>query len=256
MSLAHVDVLFFDVFGTVVDWLHTVSDELHSTIKAAPHPDPSIQRQLLAHDWEDFTKQWRAGYMKGTRELAKTGNPEKITVDAMHRTILDRLVAETEHLSEAWDEEVLSRLNLTWHHLRPWPDSVRGLRELKRQFKVGTLTNGNLSLMVDMAKYGDLGWDFILTADLLKTFKPDPQMYRQAMALAGLDIVVEARRAAMVAAHLHDLEAAKAQGMSTVFVRRETEDQIDDPAQVSPYVDVVVGDLEELSRIAGGLPMA
>lgn len=174
----------------------------------------------------------------------------------MHLQILNDLVASTPHLGEAWDDETLARLNTVWHRLRPWPDTPQGLRELKRQFRVGTLTNGNLSLMVDMAKAGDLEWDFILTADLLGSFKPDTQMYKRAMHLMDVDATATPHTAVMVAAHLGDLEHAKRQGMSTVFVQRETEDAIADGDVKPDYVDLVVKDLVELARIAGGLPMA
>lgn len=231
-----------------------MSQELLATIKASPHPDAAIQRTLLSHDWQEFTQQWRNGYMVETRRLASVGNPNLVTVDSMHMEILHNLVSSVPHLNEAWDEMTLERLNNTWHHLRPWDDTVQGLRELKRQFKIGTLTNGNLSLMVDMAKNASLEWDFILTADLLGSFKPDAKMYRSAMRLLGIDETAQSHKAVMVAAHLHDLEHAKSHGMGTVFVRRSSEDELDQ-GEKPIYVDVIVDDLEELARVAGGLPM-
>lgn len=163
-------------------------------------------------------------------------------------------MSEVPHLAEAWDDEVLTYLNSVWHRLRPWRDSCDGLRELKRQFRVGTLSNGNLALMVNMSKAADLSWDFLLTADLLKAFKPESVMYIDAMNLLGLDPAAQAQSAVMVAAHLYDLQAAKSHGMTTCFVRRRSEDAL--PAIKPDYVDVVVEDLVHLSEIAGGLPMA
>ncbi|CAO1634292.1 unnamed protein product [Sympodiomycopsis kandeliae] len=238
MALAHADILFFDVFGTCVDWLSTVTDELRATMKSSVHPDESIQAKFLSRDWQSFAKSWRKGYDMETRRLAQSGNPDKITVDEMHLNILRALVSEIPHLNEAWDELVLERLNTVWHSLRPWDDTVAGLTELSRQFKVGTLTNGNLSLMVDMAKHGGLEWDFILTADLLGSFKPDPQMFLRVMELLDIDSKVHSHRAVMVAAHLDDLLHAKKHGMNTVFVKRLSEDQLD--GQIQPeYVDLV-----------------
>lgn len=108
----------------------------------------------------------------------------------------------SEALEHAWTQEARDRLNFTWHLLEPWPDSVAGMETLKTCFKIGTLTNGNLNLMVDMAKNGKLQWDFLLTADLLGSFKPDPEMYKKSVRLFNIQPDVDGHRACMVAAHV------------------------------------------------------
>lgn len=134
MALAHVDVLFFDVFGTVVDWHGTVTRELRDLSRAAPSSDPSID--LSQHDWAHFATLWRQGYMRGTKELAQSGNKEKVTVDQMHLRILNELVEQVPGLADAWQHDTRERINQVWHRLDPWADTVDGLQKLKREFKM------------------------------------------------------------------------------------------------------------------------
>lgn len=144
MSLVHCDYLLFDVFGTVVDWLDTVSSELKDWARSIPDT-PDL-------DWVEFTKKWRRGYYERMLQYSKDGgSPERFNLDEVHREILDALIDQQKGL-EGWNEEVRQSVNSVWHRLNPWKDSVAGLEALKREFKIGTLTNGNLTLMVDMAK--------------------------------------------------------------------------------------------------------
>ena len=293
-KLNGVQTLFFDVFGTVVDYVETVTKALQREVSVTSMADADALRTLRRdYDWRYFTVHWREQYLLETRRLAQIGNPDKITVDQMHMAALNRLITAlplssnnnnravgsfpidklSKALDQAWTKDTRQRLNLTWHLLEPWPDSVAGLQALKSHFKIGTLTNGNLNLMVDMAKHAKLPWDFMLTADVLGSFKPDPQMYRKAMQVFDIEPDVDGHHACMVAAHvsracstwagradadaslpillsqLFDLEAAKACGMTTVFVSsRPTEEPL--PAQGKPdYVDIVVADLLELAHL-------
>ncbi|PWY99084.1 haloacid dehalogenase [Testicularia cyperi] len=278
MSIRGVEALFFDVFGTVVDYMDTVTRALRREIEATSLPDAEISRALKEeYDWQHFTLIWRRGYMDETKRLAAIGNPERVTVDQMHLGILNRLLSQlplpasnhsngtakvggitidvvSSSLSQAWSVEVRTRLNQVWHALEPWPDSVEGMTQLKKHFKIGTLTNGNLGLMVDMAKNGKLPWDFILTADLLGSFKPDPTMYKSAMRLLDIDPDSNPQKACMVAAHIYDLKAAKECGMTTVFVsHRWSEDSLPESGK-PPFVDIVVSDLLELANLAQAPP--
>ncbi|SNX84348.1 uncharacterized protein MEPE_03057 [Melanopsichium pennsylvanicum] len=269
-KLQDVQVLYFDVFGTVVDYVETITKALRREISNTSIADSSLLKSLQDdYDWRQFTIEWRAEYKRETKRLAGSGNPDKITVDQMHMNALDRLISvlplspdadsqtigifpveeASKALRQAWQLEARDRLNFSWHLLEPWPDSVQGLQALSKRFKIGTLTNGNLNLMVDMAKNANLPWDFMCTADLLGCFKPDPEMYRKSMQLFDIKPEVDGHKACLVAAHLYDLEAAKACGMTTVFVSsRETEDRL--PPQGKPgYVDVVVADLLELAQL-------
>lgn len=217
-KLQDVQVMYFDVFGTVVDYVDTVTKALRKEIAATTMDDPDLLSKFkTSYDWRYFTVMWRQEYKNETQRLAAIGNPDKVTVDQMHLAALNRLLAElptaksskgfpvkeaSQALQQAWTSDVRDRLNFIWHLLEPWSDSVEGLQLLKQQYKIGTLTNGNLNLMVDMARHGRLPWDFMLTADVLGTFKPDPSMYRKGMQLFDINPDVDGHKACMVAAHV------------------------------------------------------
>ncbi|CDW96985.1 hypothetical protein [Sporisorium scitamineum] len=218
VSLRSVQVLYFNVFGTVVDYVETVTKALRREIADTSMADSNLLQVLQRdYDWQHFTIMWRQEYKFETKRLADIGNPHKVTVDQMHMNALNRLIsalplssddrtvggcsidALSKSLDQSWTQDVRDRLNFAWHLLEPWPDSVAGMQALQSRFKIGTLTNGNLNLML---------------------FDIQPH--------------VDGHRACMVAAHLYDLEAAKACGMTTVFVSsRATEDQL--PAQGKPH---------------------
>jgi 2-haloacid dehalogenase len=138
-------------------------------------------------------------------------------IDVIHRVILEDVLKQFKVTT--FTEEEKAHLNLVWHRLKPWPDSVRGLKRLKSKFIVATLSNGNTGLLVDMAKHGGLPWDCIFSSDTFNLFKPDPGMYLGAA--DRLDLKPE--EVMMVAAHKADLRAAAQQGLRTAFVKRPHE---------------------------------
>ena len=201
-----VSALVFDVFGTVVDWRGSIIRE-----------GRRLGRERgLRVDWAAFADAWRAGYRPAMARV-RSGELPWTTIDALHRMILDQLLRQfgINGLSEA-DKD---RLNRAWHRLRPWPDARRGLTRLKRAFTLATLSNGNVALLVNMAKHGRLPWDTVLSAELFHHYKPDPEAYLGAAAMLGL----EPSEVMMVAAHKDDLRAAQACGLATAFVRRPRE---------------------------------
>ncbi len=207
MALADVRALAFDVFGTVVDWRSAVVREVAATLG---------EGMGLDGDWEAFADRWRfEGYIDGIGAIRRGERPFT-TADALHRARLDALLAEH---GAALDEAQTERLNHVWSRLDPWPDSIGGLRRLGAHFIVSTLSNGNLSLLVNMAKHAGLPWDCFLSADLLGHFKPDPETYLAAARALSL----EPRQVMMVAAHKADLEAARACGLAAAFVPRPHE---------------------------------
>jgi 2-haloacid dehalogenase len=138
------------------------------------------------------------------------------SLDALHRDILDRLLADSGLRVAERDRR---QLNAAWHRLRPWPDSVTGLVRLKRRYVVGTLSNGNVALLLNMARHAGLPWDCILSAELFRHYKPDPEAYLGAVGLLGL----RPREVMLVAAHKDDLAAARACGLRTAYVHRPLE---------------------------------
>jgi 2-haloacid dehalogenase len=203
---ASVKALVFDVFGTVVDWRTAVASQVEDFAKS----------KGLKVDGAVFADAWRAQYGPSMNRV-RTGDLPWTTLDELHRMSLDRLLPDFGFagLSEA----ETSSLSKAWHHLRPWPDAVAGLTRLKRKFVIALLSNGNISLMTDMAKYAGLPWDCILGAELARHYKPDPEVYRSAADF--LDLLPS--EVMMVAAHLGDLHGAKGVGLRTAFVVRPLE---------------------------------
>lgn len=203
---AESKALVFDVFGTVVDWHGSVAREVRALAKS----------KGLRVNAAKFAKAWRAGYRPAMDRVLRGEAPyEKI--DVIHRAILEDVLKQFKVATLT--EEEKARLNLVWHRLKPWPDAVRGLKRLKSKFIVATLSNGNTSLLVDMAKHGGLPWDCVFSSDTFKLFKPDPGMYLGAASM--LDLKPE--EVMMVAAHKPDLRAAAKCGLKTAFVKRPLE---------------------------------
>ena len=233
MDIGKVKALCFDVFGTVVDWRGSIVAEGEQINK-----DKGLQV-----DWAAFADAWRGGY-RPAMDKVRNGELPWLNIDSLHRRILDGLLPEfgLGAMSEA-EREALNRV---WHRLRPWPDAVAGLARLRRRFVVCPLSNGNVSLLVNMAKAAGLDWDCVLSAELARRYKPDPQVYRQAAHLLGL----APGQVMMVAAHNGDLKGARAVGFATAFVLRPAEygpQQRTDLAP-DPGVDVAAADFEELAR--------
>jgi 2-haloacid dehalogenase len=198
--------LVFDVFGTVVDWRSSVAAEVQRLAKS----------KGFTVDGAKFADAWRAMYAPSMNRV-RTGELPWTKLDALHRMALDRLLVDFSitSLSEAEKDD----LNRAWHRLTPWPDSVGGLTRLKKRFIIAPLSNGNISLMTDLARHGGLPWDCILGAELVRRYKPDPEVYQSAADILDLtpaDVM-------MVAAHLGDLRASKKVGLQTAFVPRPLE---------------------------------
>jgi len=198
-----IRALVFDVFGTVVDWRSSIIREGELLGRA----------KNLKVDWAAFADAWRAGYRPAMNRTAKG---EWANIDTLHRSILNELLAKFDlHL----EENEIRHLNLAWHRLMPWPDSVPGLNRLKTRYIVATLSNGNVSLLVDMAKNAGLPWDTVLSGELIEKYKPDPEVYRMAARLLGAAY----DETMLVAAHPPDLLGAQRAGIRTAYVPRPLE---------------------------------
>jgi 2-haloacid dehalogenase len=206
-------VLAFDIFGTVVDWHGSISREVQALY-------PQV-------DGDAFALAWREGYQPAMQRV-RSGELGWTRIDDLHRMILDGLLPRfgLAHLGEAEREH----LNLVWHRLDPWPDTVRGLVRLKSRHTICSLSNGNLGLLTNMAKRAGLPWDCILSAEVFRAYKPDPRTY-----LGVADVFrVPPAQVMLVAAHQDDLSAARACGLSTAYVERPLEFGAAHPKDVSP----------------------
>ena len=235
-ELGDVRALTFDVFGTVVDWRSSVVGELEAF----------GARHGLEADWGIFADRWRReGYAGGMR-LVRDGELPFQTADSLHRRMLDILLAE---LGAEVDEDEIADLNRVWHRLAPWPDSAAGLARLRAGYTISTLSNGNVELLVNMAKFGGLPWDCILSAEITGAFKPEPRCYERAAEQLGC----EPPQVMMVAAHQGDLLAAAQTGMRTAFVPRPNEAGPNHPADLTPdpSFNIVASDFHDLARQLG-----
>src|SRR5687767_13614933 len=152
--------LVFDVFGTVVDWHGSVAREVRDLAKT----------KGLRLNAAKFAKAWRAGY-RPAMDRVRRGEAPFEKIDVIHRAILEEVLKQFK--VDTLTEEEKAHLNLVWHRLKPWPDAVRGLKRLKSKFIIATLSNGNTSLLVNMAKHAGLPWDTVFSSDTFKLFKPE-----------------------------------------------------------------------------------
>ena len=227
-----VKALTFDVFGTVVDWRTSIIRE----------GTEWGQAKGLQVDWAKFAERWRAGYGPAMDKVRK-GTLPWMKIDALHRLILDDLLKEF-HITGLTEEEK-DHWNRVWHRLTPWPDAVAGLLRLKKKYVVATLSNGNVSLLVNMARFGGLPWDTVLSAELFRHYKPDREVYLGAADLLGC----RPAEVMMVAAHSGDLKAARACALRTAFVSRPLEYGPGGKAESAPResFDVVATDFLDLA---------
>jgi 2-haloacid dehalogenase len=216
-SAHEVRALVFDVFGTVVDWRTSIIREGLQL---------SRTRGIQA-DWEAFADGWRSGYGPAMNRV-RSGELPWTRIDDLHRMILDDLLVE--HAITGLSEDEVDHLNRAWHRLMPWPDTVAGLYRLKSRYLLSTLSNGNVSLLTNMAKNAGLPWDCVLSAELAGHYKPDPEVYLKAAELLDLP----PNRIMMVAAHRSDLSAAKEVGFRTALVHRPLEYGPDRIADLTP----------------------
>ena len=231
-ALADVEAMTFDVFGTVVDWRTSIIREGQLLGR----------RKGFEVDWERFADSWRGGYGPSMNRV-RMGELPWMKIDEIHRMILDDLMVEFDfpHMSE----EEIDHFNRAWHRLMPWPDTVLGLTRLRSKYILSTLSNGNVSLLMNMAKNAGLPWDVILSAELTGHFKRDREVYETAAILLGLPH----ERIMMVAAHKGDLRAAGALGFKTAYVPRPLErgpDRVVDTTP-DPQFDVHATDFLDLA---------
>jgi 2-haloacid dehalogenase len=214
--------LFFDVFGTCVDWR------------------TSIRRELAARGLPgDLADAWR-GLYQPQLDTVRSGARPWVDLDVLHREALDRLLAER-GLTVA-DPDELTRV---WHRLDPWPDTVPGLTRLEARFIVAPCSNGHIAQSVNLAKHAALPWDVILGAEVARAYKPQREVYERSAAALKLSPA----EVTMVAAHNGDLEAARALGFATAFVARPTEHGPGQTSDLEPADDwdVVAADFRELA---------
>jgi 2-haloacid dehalogenase len=235
-DLSQVKALTFDVFGTVVDWRGSIIRDCTKF---------GAERGIKV-DWGTFADTWRGAY-RPSMDRVRRGELPWTNLDRLHRMVLDELLVKFG--ISGLSENDIDHLNRVWHRLDPWPDSVEGLTRLRKRFILATLSNGNVALLTNMAKYGGLPWDCILSAELPKHYKPDPETYLSAADLLGL----RPEQVMMVAAHKDDLRAAQRSGLKAAFVTRPYERGPNHTPDLAPDpgFDVNASDFNDLAGKLG-----
>jgi 2-haloacid dehalogenase len=232
-----VKALLFDTFGTIVDWRGSLIADFTAWGEA----------RGIDADWTALVDAWRGAYRPSMDAVRR--NPERgfLTLDELQRQSVEPLAARLGITGLTTAD--FDHLTLGWHRLKPWPDSVPGLTRLKAKYVISPLSNGNVALMTNLAKYAGLPWDVILCAELFRHYKPDAEVYLGAAKFLGLP----PEQVMMVAAHNNDLAAARACGLQTCFVPRVTEYgpfQKEDFEASSDW-DYVVADINDLAGRLG-----
>jgi len=227
-----IKVLLFDVFGTLVDWRTGIAREARSILSPLG----------VSADWLALADAWRDQYQPAMEEV-RSGRLPFSRLDVLHRRNLDVVLGNMK--LERIDEAVRRELNLAWHRLDPWADVPPGLRALRERFRIAPCSNGNISLMVDLARRNAFAWDAIVGAELARDYKPKPSVYLSAA--AAFDCRPD--EAMMVAAHSSDLAAAASAGLRTAFIARPDERGPGrGESAASVPVDVSAAGLVELER--------
>ena len=231
-DLSSVKALVFDVFGTIVDWRESLIADFMRWGES----------RGIDADWTALVDGWRGVYVASMEEVRKHPESGYVILDVLHRRSLEKLVEKfsIKGLSNA----DLDHLTKGWHRLYPWPDSVAGLTRLKTKYIIAPLSNGNVALLTNMAKFAGLPWDLVLSAELFEHYKPDPETYLGVARLLGL----KPGEVMMVAAHNYDLKAAQSYGLKTAFVARPTEYG---PLQKADFA--ATGDWDIIAKDFGGI---
>jgi 2-haloacid dehalogenase len=231
-----VQLLVFDTFGTVVDWRSAVIAE----------GEQLGRTKHLNVDWAAFADAWRGGYGPSMNRV-RNGQLPWTKLDVLHRMTLDELIVrfKIDGLSEAEK----AHFNRVWHRLKGWPDSPAGLTRLKKRFVIAPLSNGNVSLLTEMAKFAGLPWDCILSTELVRHYKPDKETYL----MPGEFFDLKPEAVMMVAAHAGDLDSAKALGLKTAYVHRPLENGPGRPSTMpaAGKYDFLARDMKELATQLG-----
>ena len=232
MDFTTIKALTFDVFGTVVDWRSSIIRE-----------GQDLGRRLgIEADWASVADAWRGRY-NPSMERVRSGERGWVKLDQLHRENLLE-VLEAQAISGLSEAEI-DHFNRAWHRLDPWPDAVPGLSRLKQRYILATLSNGNVALMVNMARHSGLPWDAILGAETARAYKPRPEAYLRSADFIGL----EPGQIMMVAAHNGDLIAAGNLGFHTAFIHRPTEYGPNQATDLQPErdYDCVAASLQDLA---------
>lgn len=235
-GLGETKAIVFDTFGTVVDWRGSIIRDLGAWGAG----------QGIQADWPQLADLWRSQY-EPQKERVRRGEIPWTNIDDLHYEALCSLLPQLglAHLSE--DQRL--HINRVWHRLDAWPDAVEGLNRLKARYILGPLSNGNVALLVNMAKHAHLPWDAIFSAEHFQRYKPHPDTYLGVCR----QLYLRPEQVMLCAAHNYDLRAAQAVGLRTAFIARPHEYGVAQTTDLTPEGewDVVAADMQEFASVMG-----
>ena len=237
--MQQVKALVFDVFGTVVDWREGIARD------AAPF---LARHGATGIDPRAFADAWRRRYQPAMEEC-RSGRRPFTRLDVLHRENLEGVLRDHGLDPTRIGEAELAEMNLAWHRLDPWPEAVAGLTRLRRKYVLAPLSNGNIALLLNMARRAAIPWDAILGAEVAQAYKPEPTAYLRTAEVLG----IRPDGLCLVAAHNGDLKAARGCGLATAFVARPTEHGPGQTTDIEPSEawDVVARDFQDLAGKLG-----
>jgi 2-haloacid dehalogenase len=234
IPVKNVKALFFDVFGTLVDWRSGVAREAETLLKPLG----------ISIDWTAFADAWRDQYQPAMEEV-RAGRSPYVKLDVVHGRMLQKIVP---HFGlEKLAETEMQQLTLAWHRLDAWTDVSAGLARLRKGYRIAPVSNGNIALLTDLARRNDIHWDAVLGADIARDFKPKAAVYLSAAAAFGL----QPGECMMCASHSSDLKAAADNGLRTGFISRPQERPGFAESSPNIPVDIVAGSTEDLAAQLG-----
>ncbi|KAF8594749.1 haloacid dehalogenase [Ceratobasidium sp. AG-I] len=241
-TLRPIRALVFDLFGTCLDW-HT---PLLAALTSA-HPD------IPEDEWSRFSFAWRTAFLVQTTNEGKKGTfrpAKELYLDALDEVL--KGAGKAGEVAGKWTKEEREEMTSAWSRMVPFKDTVGGIDLLRQNFTVVGLSNGAATALVPICKSAGLGFDLLLTSDLIGTYKPSRKMYSTAIHALGL----KPEEIAMVAAHEWDLDAARETGMRTIYVERWTEDRSVNRNALREKFDLYIneGGIIELTRRFGAIP--
>lgn len=230
----------FDVFGTVFDWRNGIAQQAEAWLK---------RHGVTDIDPHEFADSWRARYQPAM-QACREGRRPYVRLDVLHRENLDATLRQYHIDVSAISESELNEFNRAWHRLDPWPDVVEGLQRLKHKAIIATASNGNIAIMVNLARHAGICWDAILGAEVTGAYKPEPEAYTRMADILSL----APEQICMVAAHNYDMRAARENGLGTAFVPRPTEHGSGQTTDLAPDSDwnIIATDFVDLAAQAGG----
>ena len=230
-----IKAVLFDIFGTVVDWRGTMVKEFR---------DFFSQKGIIDVNCEEFVEIWVNAYSKNMREISE-GNRSFTLVDELNIIALTETLLKY-NIADKFTDEETKQMWMVWHRLEPWPDSVFGITKLKKQFKIGTLSNGNIKLLEDLSKNAKLEWNVILSGEHFRCYKPNPLVYQN----AAIELKMEPSEILLVASHKYDLKAAQECGYKTAYIFRPDEFRTVEAEQepMDHEFDFVINSIDELAE--------